>query len=82
MKQPVFFITIEIVRRNEDKKAFEQYKHAVNIYREKFTGTFEDAQKKVNDTINSTPGYLRRAEIESLRDGLCGLYFVREYSWK
>lgn len=82
MKSYIFFLTVEIVTRKKDGKEYDQYKHAVNIFREKFTGTFEDAQNKINGIIEETPGYLRRAKIESLKDGLCGLYFVQEYSWK
>lgn len=78
----IFFVTVEIVVTDETAKdTFSQYKHVCNKFREKFTGTFEDAREYIKTIFSQTPGYLRRAEIESLKDGICGPCFVRELSW-
>ena len=77
-----FFVTVEIVKKDETAKEYQtQYKSVCSKFREKFTGTFEDAQEYIRNTFAQTPGYLHTAKIESLKDGICGPRFVQEYSW-
>ena len=73
MKKYNFWYTIKVT----DKKGNEK----LNIFRKRFFGTFQDAKKKVNDKIISTPGYLDTAYIESMKDGICSVHFITEYSW-
>jgi len=73
MKKYNFWLTVKVT----DKKGNEK----LNIFRRRFFGTFEDAKKKVNDKIISVRGYLDTACIESMKDGICSVNFITEYTW-
>jgi hypothetical protein len=73
-----FFLTVQIV--DNDATGYES-KVLLDVFRMPYFATFEDAKKRVRELITGTAGILCTAKIESLRDGLCSVHFVQEYSW-
>lgn len=74
-KKYTFFISVLI----ENEKRANEF--VLDVCRQNFWGTFEDARRYTEKLITGTPGILNEAKIESLRDGIGSLTFVEETRW-